>query len=183
MAATVLLACVTGFPALMAEDSGMVGNSRILGKITQPDGKTAVPDATVVAYHLSSKQFFSSAPSDAKGGYTIADLPAGYYDLAVRTPQGLFVGSSIVNVAPARKSIANFSVVPFGTEAQRGAEQDRTFPGSEGTPSGAAKIDEQLTRREFWRSAKGVAILAGGGTAILLAIVTSDDDETAVSAF
>ena len=74
IAATVFLACVTGFPALMAEDSGMQGNSRILGKITQPDGKTAVPDATVIAYHLSSKQFFSSAPSDAKGGYMIPDL-------------------------------------------------------------------------------------------------------------
>ena len=92
---------------------------------------------------------------------------------AVRTPEGLFVGTSVVDVAPARKAIANFSVVPFAS----GTPRDRAFPGSEESTAGSAELDRKLTTREFWRSAKGVAILASGGTALLLAIVTSDDEE------
>lgn len=180
LAVAVVLAMLAGFPVLAQEESGVTGNSRIVGKITAMDGKTRVSGATVVAYHLSTEAFFYSAVSTGKGEYQFSGLPAGYYDLAVRTPDGLYVGSTVINVAPTRKVIADFSLVAVDAG---GSTVERTFPGGEGSATGSARVDRKLTKREFWRSPKGVAILASAGTAALLAIVTSDDTETTVSPF
>ena len=183
VAATALLVMAMGFPALRAQESASAGNSKIQGKITDNREKGGVAEATVIAYHLSTKAFFYSEASNPKGEYRILGLPAGYYELAVRTSEGLFVGSSIVNVAPSRMALANFTVVPFDTATPGDGIEERVFPGSEGTVTGAAKVDKKKTKREFWRSPKGIAILGGAGTVALFAIVDSGNDETNASPF
>ena len=136
-----------------------------------------VEGAVVIAYQLSTEEVHRSTPTDGKGRYEIPELPLGYYDLAVETPSGLFVGNQVVNIPPSDKTEVDFAVAAFsGTTAAAGA---REFPGSEQAAQGVATVGEGQTAKEFWKSPKGIAILVGGGGVILLAIAVSggSDDE------
>ncbi len=154
------------------------GFARLRGKVTGADNKP-VEGAVVIAYQLSTEEVRRSAPTDAKGRYEIPELPLGYYDLAVETDAGLFVGNQVVNVPPSEKAEVDFAVAAYaGAAAVAGA---REFPGSDEAAQGVATVAEGQTAKEFWKSPKGLAILIGGGGVILLAIAASggDDEEPA----
>jgi len=177
-----LVACLTAAPVAAQGSDPADGTSALGGKVVSADGKAPVEGATVLAYHLSSEALFSSAPTNAKGDYTINGLPYGYFDLAVDTPDGLFVGNQVLNVAPSARAAANFTLTPT-PEGQAGP---RDYPGSDETPTGLASVTEKLTGRAFWRSPRGVAILAGAGAVALLALAGgggSSSNETPVSPF
>jgi hypothetical protein len=158
-------------PVLLAQEAPVEGNSTLSGKITGSDGKP-LPGARVLAYHLSSEDIFSSEPTDSKGEYLIAGLPYGYFDLAVETGDGLFVANQVFNVAPGSKTAISMSLRTLAQAEGTGEAQARVFPGASQEPSGVAAVSEKLTGREFWRSPKGVAIIAGGGALVLLAIAS-----------
>jgi hypothetical protein len=151
------------------------GLSIILGKVFDVTGKTPVVGATVLAYHLSTEQVYSSSPTNPKGVFEIPDVPRGYYDLAVETAEGLFVGNQVLNVPPDGKAIVHFDLDSFSAPAGQGA---REFPGSERPSSGVAQVDERPTQKDFWSSTKGIAILGSiGGVGLLLLASDSGDDE------
>jgi hypothetical protein len=153
-----------------------VGTAVLNGKVLGLDGST-LDGATVVAYHLSTERVFRSSASGSGGEFRITDLPYGYYDIAVETPQGLYVGQ-VVNVPPAGKVVATLRLGPFtGADA---AEQ-RAFRGSDTPAVGVARLDERASGTAFWRSPKGVAILAGAGGAVLLALAAGDDPPASTS--
>jgi hypothetical protein len=169
-------------PALQAADGALdpiPGTSVISGKVLSPDGKTPLTGAQVLAYHLSTEEVFTSEPTDGKGHYGLEALPYGYYDLAVQTGDGLFVGNQVVNVGPDSRAAVDFTVNPFPQGADPGLAQAREFPGSSQDSTGLAEVAEQSSGQEFWSSAKGIAIIAGGGAAVLLAIATISDDDDA----
>jgi hypothetical protein len=155
-------------PLLAATEPAPSGDSRLLGKIQGIEGKP-LAGVRVLAYHLSSEAVFKSQPTSSKGSYEIEGLPYGYFDLAVETSDGLFVANQVVNVPPSGKTSISMALA---TEAQAAAlgDQARQFPGAEQQPSGVASVDEKATGRDFWRSPKGIAIIAGGGALVLLAI-------------
>jgi hypothetical protein len=146
--------------------------SRITGKVLSPEGKP-VPGATVMAYHLSTGKLYTAPPTGANGEYSLDSLPYGYFDLAIETEAGVFVGNQVVNLAPASKAVVNFTTVEYGA----GDPAARSFPGTDEESAGVARVREKLTGRAFWTSAKGVAILTGGGAVALLAIASGSDDE------
>ena len=152
--------------------------SRISGKVLSADGKP-VADAHVMAYHLSTEELYTSAPTGANGEYVLASLPYGYFDLAVETEAGVFAGNQVVNLAPASKMVVHFTTVEFGA----GDPAARSFPGTGEPSSGMARVREKVTGRQFWASAKGVAILTGGGAAALLYIASSGSDDDPASPF
>ncbi len=156
------------------------GTASIVGKVLAADGKSAARQVRVLAYHLSSERTFTSEPSNRKGEVQITGLPFGYYDLAVETPEGLFVANRVLNVAPASKSEAIFILRPY-----RGAavSEARNYPGYDQLSQGEARYREKAHGRAFWRSPRGVAVLAGVGSAALLAIVSSSDPVTATPIF
>lgn len=155
------------------------GTSKIAGKVLDADGKQ-VRGARVLAYHISSERLFTSEPTGKNGEYRIESLPYGYYDLAVETPDGLFVANRVVNVAPAGTAAVLFTVVPYDPST---ASKAREYPGSDRESSGLAELRRKATGREFWRSPKGVAIIAGIGGAGLLAIAVGSGSEPAASQF
>ena len=164
-----LLVSSAMFPAAMAQ-SASSGQSMIRGTVTESDGKTPVEGAVVHAYHLSSEATFASDPTGPKGKYEITKLPYGYFDLAIETVDGLFVANQVANVPPAGRAVLSFSIAAFAGATADDEESRRRFPGVEPESSGVANVQQKLTGREFWRSPKGVAVLASGGGAILLAL-------------
>lgn len=165
------LVLVTGAtPALASED----GTSALAGKLIGPDGEP-LAGAVLVAYHLSSEAVFRSEPTGRGGDYRIDGVPYGYFDLAIETADGLYVADQVVNVPPSGKATLTLEVTATGVEA-------RAFPGSDSPPSGIATVSKKLSGRDFWRSPKGVAIIAGGAGAALLLLAAgggSDDEPIA----
>jgi hypothetical protein len=175
----ILLTFVPQGPQAQHTPPDAQGTSKIVGKVLDAKGER-VRDARVLAYHLSSERLFSSQPSGGKGEYEITGLPYGYFDLAVETPDGLFVSNRVVNVAPAGTSALIFTVVPYQPAT---AGSPRRHPGSDREPSGIAETRDKAKGRDFWRSPKGVAVLAGIGGAGLLAIASGSDSELNASVF
>ena len=161
---TVVLLLAGGPSAVMAQPSSEdEHNSRIMGKVFKNDGSTPVVGATVLAYHLSTEQLFESEPSDGGGNFVIIPIPHGYFDLAVKAPDGRYDGTQVINVPPSGKSNLVFRLAPF-----RPGEAPRNFPGVEGAGHGSAQLREKETKGQFWRGPKGIAVIAGGGALVLL---------------
>jgi hypothetical protein len=164
--------------ALLGLLSGALAQEgRISGKVISLVDKSDVVGATVLAYQISTEQVIRSSPTDSGGKFSIRDLAAGYYDLAIETPDGLFVADQIVNVPPAGKATINVGVVPDNAPilAQTGV---RSYPGSADASAGMMQISERLTGSKFWKSPKGVAILSSAGGAALLALAISGKDDS-----
>jgi hypothetical protein len=155
------------------------GTSKIAGKVLDAEGKK-LEGARVLAYHLSSARLFTSKPTSGGGEYRMTGLPYGYYDLAVETPDGLFVADRVLNLAPAGAAAVIFTVVPDPTGA---AGTARKHPGSDQEPSGVARLRKKPKGREYWRSPKGVAIITGLAGAGLLAIAAGSETESSATVF
>jgi len=139
------------------------GTSKLIGKIYGQDGKP-LAGATVVAYHLSSEQTYEAQPTETNGQYSILDLPYGYFDLAVITADGWFVGTQVVNLAPSATGSVNFTL------SEDLGDQVRSFPGATEDPSGIAQVKEKLKGKAFWTGPKGIAIIVASGAAAVLLI-------------
>jgi len=159
-----------GLPSVAFAQEGEGGEvSEISGRILDEAGQPVV-GAKVMAYHLSTEQVYSSDPTNAKGEYEIGELPYGYFDVAIETPDGLYVATQVVNVSPASKSVLALTLSPY-TAAE--ADDGRSFPGTDETPVGLARLREKPKGADFWKSGKGIGIIAGGGAVLLLLIASS----------
>jgi len=147
------------------------GTAKIVGKIIDSHGKK-VPNARLLAYHLSSERLYTSEPGD---GFRLTGLPFGYYDLAIETPDGIYPTDRVLNLAPSGSVVLILTLSPYrpGEELRK-----REYPGSEIEPVGWAELRKKLKGREYWRSPKGVAILSiiGGGALLALAVGSSSED-------
>ena len=155
------------------------GSSTIVGKIRAAGTNQVVAGATVRAYHLDSGQIFASRPSAGNGTFEIVDVPYGYVDLSVETSDGLYAADQVVNVPPDGKIALTFLIEAFG---ERPAEwwtdnQPRTVPGLEREATGVAELDQQKGK-SFWKRSAGIAIIAVGAGAVLLAVASGDDSST-----
>lgn len=160
-----------GLLAQQMPDIDVPGTSVLTGEVLSADARP-MAGARVLAYHLSTEKLYTAEPTSNRGGYQLRDLPYGYFDLAVETPDGLFVGNQVVNLPPAGKVGVVLKVgAPAPTAG--GPGQAREFPGSDQTAMGMAEVRERLAGRDFWRSPKGVAVIAGAGALSLLALAGS----------
>ncbi|MCP3979787.1 MAG: carboxypeptidase regulatory-like domain-containing protein [bacterium] len=163
-----LLACLS--TVVVAQPAEEQTFSRLSGRILGADGKSPAAGVRVIAYHLSTETTYTSEPTSGKGEYALNELPFGYYDLAIETPDGIFVANQVINLPPSGKASANMTLSTFSDQADADDPQRRSFPGSSADPSGLAVVQEKLTGRAFWRSPKGVAIVAGGAAVVLLSV-------------
>ena len=149
------------------------GAAKLEGRIFLRDGKTPVPGAIVRVCYLEGGAVRASAATSHKGEYEIPALPHGYADLNVETPDGAFLASQVVNLLPAGKLVVDLALVKY-TERPATWWGDRekkpTAPCSSQSPVGSAEVRQSAGAGEFLKSPKGIAILAGGAAAVLLAI-------------
>lgn len=165
-------------PAAVAEEKGP-DSAKIVGTIFGSDGKSKISGAKVHAYHLSTEATFTSAPTGNDGKYEITGLPYGYFDLAVETPNGIFVANQVANVAPTAKAVLSFTIREYGDDDD---DERRAFPGAQSDSSGVANVRQRLTGRDFWKSPKGIAVIGGSAGAALLAIAAGGGSDSPASA-
>jgi len=86
----VLAACFFALmaPALAEGPALTVPSSEFGGKVFGTDGQPAV-GIEILTYHLATAELFTGT-TDAKGAFTLAALPYGYFDLAARSAEGLY---------------------------------------------------------------------------------------------
>ncbi len=153
-------------PVLADEPKPAVPNSEIRGKVLGTDGRPAA-GAVILAFHLATEELFT-VTANGKGVFTMSDLPYGYFDLAVRSADGLYVADQVANVSPTGKNVIVFRLQAFSASTQA---DRRDYPGADETPVGLARvIDQRMVGESFWRGAKGISIIAGTGAVVLLTL-------------
>jgi len=163
---------------LAKEEGEVLGNSEFLGKIQSVEGK-GVEGARVLIYHLSTEELFTSEPTGRGGDFKLVDLPYGYFDVAVETPEGIYVADQVINLPPSGKATASLALSEF---EDAGSRPPREFSGSDAESVGWARVKEKLRGKAFWKSTAGIAIIAGvGGVALLALALSGGDDETPAS--
>jgi hypothetical protein len=155
------------------------GEGRIVGKVVGKDGKAPVAGAVVRTSHLRTGGTLASAPTDSRGNFELTHVPYGYVDLVVETPDGGFVVSRVLNVAPDRTQSVTLVLtrnedVPQDWWAGR---QPRTVPGTETPAVGVATVRE--SGGGFLRGPKGIALLAGAGVLAILALSGGESEAAA----
>ncbi len=153
------------------------GTSKIKGRVLHTEGKDRIRDARVLAFHLSSGQLFVSEPIHG-GGFDIRGLPYGYFDLAVETPDGLYVATQVTNLAPSGTVTLVLTLAPYEPAT---AGLARKYPARDVESSGLAEVRRKLRGREYWRSPGGIAILSGIGGVALLALAAGSETEVAAT--
>ena len=113
-------------PVLADEPKPAVPNSEIRGKVLGTDGRPAA-GAVILAFHLATEEVFT-VTANAKGSFRLSDLPYGYFDLAVRSADGLYVADQVANVSPTGKNVVVFRLHAFSASTQA---DRRAFPGPE----------------------------------------------------
>ena len=149
--------------------AGTAGNVVLRGKVGSAETGQPIAGARVYAVHLDTKQVFTSAITNAKGEYQITGLPFGYYDIAVETPDGLYLANRVINAPAGEKVDVSLMLGPPQPEDTEwwSAEPDRRIPGLDRVPSGVARIVEgrvpmARARDRAAASAQG-AVGAGAG--------------------
>ncbi|HYL35278.1 MAG TPA: carboxypeptidase-like regulatory domain-containing protein [Bryobacteraceae bacterium] len=127
-------ACLLGV-ALIAFGQGTGGT--ISGTVTDVDGR-AVPGAQVQAKNEAGAQF--QAKAAASGGYTLAELPAGTYQITIASPGLQPFMKRNVTVQAGQTARVDASLVDFASLGSVG--EDRTFYanafGAHDAPTGPA---------------------------------------------
>jgi hypothetical protein len=153
--------------------------SRIYGKVRTPDGKSGVPGVTIRAYHLASDATFASEPTGADGAFELTGLPFGYFDLVAETEEGRFVAEQVVSAPPAGKALVLLTLVRYEDQSESwwATHERRDLPATGEPAEGLAELDRRRRGVEFWKSPKGIVIIAGAGAALMFALVEASDDD------
>ncbi len=155
----VVVILATGFPGRAATAEAADPGSRIAGIVFGADGKTPEAGARVLAYHLFTERTFESALTDSRGRYELTGLPQGYFDIAVRAGQGLYVIEQVVGVTEHGEAALSLVVGP----AQAGASSSaRRFAGLEEPVTGIAAVRQRADGGSFFRSKSGLALVGVG---------------------
>ena len=168
------------------------GAAEISGIILLPDGLTPITGVKVKAANLETRQIYSSEKTAQDGVYTLTSLPAGTYDLAVETPDGLYAGDTIIPAVAGKRQVVSLAI---RTAAQPGLQEGQEPPKPpEGPPPAEPEPKPEEPKAEpepeqakggkrgksFWRSPLGAGILVVGGAVVVgfaaNSIVGDDDD-------
>ncbi len=145
---------------------------RLAGRVFEGDGETPARGVVVRVHPLEAGPLRASSATDDKGRFEIEGLAHGYVDLTVERDGSVFAGSEIVSLPPKGKVTVDLTLTRLDERsaawwATRGPLQ---LPGGRGEAAGLAEVRPEIGGRDFWKSKKGIAILAAVGGAALLAI-------------
>lgn len=191
----------TSHAAETASPAGEIG-----GTVLLPDGLTPVAGVSVKAANVDSEKIYTSTPTGRDGAYRLTGLPAGTYDLAVESSEGIYAADTLVRTIPGKRVVVSLAITKGAQEGQEGQEgqqgegekpkegdqtgqqgdEKKADEGTKQGDSGQAEPEGQKKKRKggsFWRTpwAALVGIVPG---AILLGVAAnaaagdnSDDDE------
>src|SRR5262247_3022779 len=85
---------LTTSPGIFASSS-----TSLSGRVVT-DGADPRAGVVVTLVEPASEKMYRSAPTDSRGAFTIDAAPAGSYALVVEAPEGAFLASNNVQIAP-----------------------------------------------------------------------------------
>jgi len=152
-------------------ESPVPAGATLKGRVLGTDRRTPVPTAVVHAVATDGK-VVSSIPADAKGNYILQGLAPGTYVLAVSVEGGVFSLQSQVGVTSAQTFRVDLATVPAD-----GASF--VVPGLALAPQGFCYIvqGQKPGGTTFWRSPKGIVLLAVTAGMVGLILSESGGDE------
>jgi hypothetical protein len=110
LAALGLTVSLSGVPLCLGQT--LRGAGTLTGRIFVADGVTPRVGVVVKAANLDTSQIFSSGRTDTAGRYALSDLPAGRYQVAVESREGLYVNEDRVPVLQGRKTLFSLALNP-----------------------------------------------------------------------
>ena len=184
--------------------------AEIRGSVLAADGLTAIRGVSVKAANMETRQIYTSSVTGDNGGYRLSGLPAGSYDLAVETPQGLFAADKLIDAGAGTRTIVSLALRPTAQSTPPDpakpsdptpATPDEPKPAD---PNAKAAADpnakppepaqpepkEQKKKKKggsFWRTPGGAAIAIVVGAALVGAAASgatgnNNDDENSMTA-
>jgi|KBSSwiStaDraftv2_1062776.scaffolds.fasta_scaffold41841_5 hypothetical protein len=131
------------------------------------DGADPRAGVVVTLVEPASEKAYRSAPTDARGAFTIDAAPAGSYALVVEAPEGAFLASNNVQLAPGVNRPISLALKPG-----KGGKQDAPPPAPADAPPPPPAAPHGPPTWAKWVIAGGVIV----GAAIIVNAVTKDDE-------
>ena len=153
-------------PAIAQPDGS--SSSQLVGAVYGAHGEGPATGARVLAFHLATERVYTSEAIDARGHFSLTELPHGYFDLAVETAGGLFVADQVVRLPP-----GTMGVVSMMLDRDDSEEVERlAFAGATVKPAGTATLRQHAkpAGKGFLRGPMGISLISGGGLLTLLAL-------------
>jgi hypothetical protein len=135
--------------------------STLSGRVLTQNGADPRPGVVVALVEPASERAYRSSPTDARGAFTIDAAPAGDYALLVEAPEGAFLASSHVQLAPGVNRPVSLALKP-GKEGEAPAGSTPPPDTKKGGPPTWAK----------WVIAGAIVV----GAAIVIDAVTKSDE-------
>lgn len=144
-------------------------SAELSGKVYSSVDDSPLTGVTVYAAQPETGDVFASEPSTETGAFSIADLPAGQFELGVAIDRGLYLVEAPVALAPAQSQHVNIAVNE-----------------KKGQPTGGEVVPPSA-KPGLWSNPLTAALIVVGGAIIIGLIVESatddDDDEPPSSPF
>ena len=155
---------ILGLVTLTSSGLAQAGSPATLsGRVVTQDGAGPRAGVVVTLFEPASEKAYRSSPTDARGAFTIDAAPAGSYALVVEAPEGAFLASSNVQLAPGVNRPVSLALKP--------GKQGEPPAGSTPPPAAATKASGPPTWAK-WVIAGGIIV----GAAIVVDAVASDSE-------
>jgi hypothetical protein len=138
--------------------------STLSGRVVMQDGVEPRTGVVVALVEPASEVAYRSSPTDARGAFTIDAAPAGDYALLVEAPEGAFLASSHMQLAPGVNRPVSLALKP-------GKQGEPPAPPAE-TPAPAEPKKGGPPTWAKWVIAGAIVV----GAAIVVDAVTKSDE-------
>jgi hypothetical protein len=135
--------------------------STLSGRVLTQNGTDPRPGVVVALVEPATERAYRSSPTDARGAFTIDAAPAGNYALLVEAPEGAFLASSHMQLAPGVNRPVSLALKP-GKQGEPPAGATPPAEPKKGGPPTWAK----------WVIAGAIVV----GAAIVVDAVTKSDE-------
>jgi hypothetical protein len=142
------------------------------GRVLAADRKTAVPGAAVLLVHLQSRTVSRVNPTEKSGTFRAEGLASGYHQVAVETPEGLWVVPTPLLLEPGRSRHQDVRLLPPPEPAagEEGAETGILVPSLGRRAQALAELPGE-DKTPFLKTQLGITTLAGGGVLLLVLLL------------
>ena len=95
--------------------------STLSGRVLAQNGADPRAGVVVALVEPATERAFRSSPTDAKGAFTIDTAPAGNYAVVIEAPEGAFMASNHVQLAPGVNRPVSLALKPGKAEGAKPA--------------------------------------------------------------
>jgi hypothetical protein len=177
---TSVLTLVVGALAIPTGLGAPPGTSKVRGTLFNASGQE-IAGARVVLTPLEHPEHSASTMTDTRGRYELEGVRYGLHQVGIEANGVAYVGNRVLTIPPKRNLRADFTLSEFREEdRQLGLNETTRVAGLDKTAGGIARLSERVgpSGWAWFTTGKGVAVLVGGGAALVAGLIAlSDDDE------